>query len=393
MHLNQLLRWADQFEYFCYLCPNNYMYPNGAFPHLLGAGAKRILKGTGSDDLQRIDQFRKETNASSLLLGYLNYNLRTQLENVSNANPSRIDAFPLCFFEPEYLVYPDKRESWPENISSFSSSFSPEKKTGNIQQDLSREEYLERVKTLQNHIARGDIYETNFCLNFSGLGILDPVSSFLDLMKQSPMPFSAFMKTGDLYILCASPERYLQKKGNQLLSQPIKGTLAQGQNTEKLFSEKERSENIMIVDLVRNDLSKVCEAGSVHVSELCGIYEFPGLYQMISSVKGTLAQSSSATDAIKTSFPMGSMTGAPKVSAMELTDRYEASARELFSGALGYITAEGDFDFNVIIRSLFYDQKKQIFTYSAGSAITALCKAEEEYDECILKTKAIQRIL
>ena len=202
--------------------------------------------------------------------------------------------------------------------------------------------------------------------------------------------------------MCASPERYLKRTGNKILSQPIKGTWEKNVvdlsednlNKEKLFnSPKDRSENVMVVDLVRNDLSKICKEGSVKVDELYGIYTFPNLHHMISSITGELKNDMHWTDAIKATFPMGSMTGAPKKRVMELIERYEKTKRGIFSGALGYVTPEKDFDFNVIIRSIFYNQTKKYLSFLVGSGITFYSDPENEYEECLLKVSSIKKVL
>lgn len=272
-----------------------------------------------------------------------------------------------------------------------------------LQAAFSREEYLETIRTLQQHILRGDAYEINFCQEFfSQPAVIDPLATWASLSQASPNPFSAYYRLDDKYLLCASPERYLRREGNTLISQPIKGTAprvpddpgadaAAGAGLKA--SAKDRSENVMVVDLVRNDLSKICLPGSVHVSELFGIYGFPQVYQMTSTIEGELPPGIGFIEAIKATFPMGSMTGAPKKRVVQLIDRYERNARGLFSGALGYITPEGDFDFNVIIRSLFYNQTDQYLSYQVGSGITFYSDPEQEYEECLVKAEGIKKAL
>jgi para-aminobenzoate synthetase component 1 len=220
-------------------------------------------------------------------------------------------------------------------------------------------------------------------------------------MALSPSPFSAYYRLFDRYLLCASPERYLRKQGNALISQPIKGTSRRDRTnsendemskSELFYSEKERSENVMVVDLVRNDLSKVCEQGSVEVAELFGIYSYPTVHQMISTVKGKLLPEVNFADVLKATFPMGSMTGAPKKKVMELIEEYEQTKRGLYSGTLGYISPSDDFDFNVVIRSILYNERDETISYQVGSAITANSNATKEYEECLLKAQAIVKV-
>ena len=206
---------------------------------------------------------------------------------------------------------------------------------------------------------------------------------------------------GTHYLICASPERYLQKNSNKLLSQPIKGTIKRSPEPvedaqlkiDLKTSLKEQSENIMIVDLVRNDLSRIAKRGSVTVEELCTIYSYKQVHQMISSISCELKDNITFTEIIKSTFPMGSMTGAPKVSAMKLIEHYESSKRGLYSGTLGYINPEGDFDFNVVIRSILYNTKNKYASFMVGSAITDKSVAEAEYEECLLKAKAMFEVL
>ena len=197
--------------------------------------------------------------------------------------------------------------------------------------------------------------------------------------------------------MCASPEQYLQKTGNKIISKPIKGTIKRSSEFEedellkaKLFnSEKDKSENVMIVDLVRNDFSKCAEKGSVKVDELFGVYSFPQVHQMISTVSARLKAGVSGVSAIKSSFPMGSMTGAPKIKAMELIEKEEVFKRGLYSGSVGYFNPEGDFNFNVVIRSLFYSPELTQLSFAIGGAITDGSNALDEYEESLLKAKAI----
>jgi para-aminobenzoate synthetase component 1 len=258
------------------------------------------------------------------------------------------------------------------------------------------------VKAIQQHILEGDIYELNFCQAFRfEHQSWDPIVGFLDLMRVSLMPFSALYKANNLYLLASSPERFLKKSGSKLIAQPIKGTIRRGQTHSEdnslrlqlLNSEKERAENLMIVDLMRNDLSKVSEIGSVQVEELFGVYPFPKVHQMISTVSSTVKNEVSFKEIIHATFPMGSMTGAPKIKCMELIERYENFKRGWFSGTLGVIEPGGDFDFNVIIRSIVFDKQLGKGYFAVGSAITYDADPASEYDECMLKASAILEVL
>jgi para-aminobenzoate synthetase component 1 len=272
-----------------------------------------------------------------------------------------------------------------------------------IQSRFNENEYLDVVKALQKHILRGDCYEINFCQEFFAANAhIHPSEVYAGLTAISPNPFTAFYKIDDRYLLCASPERYLKKTGNIILSQPMKGTWERDNTNAALDSEKreqlynsskDRSENVMIVDLVRNDLSKICEESSVHVDELFGVYSFPQVHQMISTISGRLKENLHWTDAVRATFPMGSMTGAPKKRVMELIEQYERTRRGLFSGAVGYVTPQGDFDFNVVIRSILYNAANKYLSYQVGSGITFYSDPIKEYEECMLKAAAIKKVL
>ena len=215
------------------------------------------------------------------------------------------------------------------------------------------------------------------------------------------MPFSALYRINEKFLLSASPERYLKKVKNKVISQPIKGTIKRTSNEKenrKLKQQlqqnnKDRAENIMIVDLVRNDLSQTAIKNSVKVKELCKIYEFPTVFQMISTIESTVDTETPFTDIIKTTFPMGSMTGAPKIKAMEIIEKYESVKRGLYSGSVGYISPKGDFDFNVVIRSLQINYKNNYASFITGGAITILSNAEDEYEECFVKAQALLNAL
>lgn len=253
-----------------------------------------------------------------------------------------------------------------------------------------------------NHIQLGDIFEVNFCQEYYAENAkINPVEVYQKLIKLSPTPFSNFLKVNDKYCLGASPERFLAKSKNKVISQPIKGTIKRGKTKEEdehlihqlKNNPKEQSENIMIVDLVRNDLSRIAKKGTVKVEELCGIYSFPQVHQMISTISCLVDESLTNEEILSNCFPMGSMTGAPKVEAMKLIERYESTKRGLYSGAVGYFSPTGDFDFNVVIRSLLYNASNNYLSFMVGSAITSKSSPTNEYDETVLKAKAIFEIL
>lgn len=350
------------------------------------------------------------------LFGYLSYDLNQELFNIK-AKSDDIGFNKLHFFQPKWVFEVKNHElniyfskdidvkDLDKVINEIESiSLNEDKTLGqvNIKQRISKESYKKSFDVLKSHIARGDIYEVNYCKEFFAQNaIVNPLNLFNDLYELSEAPFSAFFKQYDKYIICSSPERYLRKIDDVVISQPIKGTRKRASSFEEdevlkkelLHCPKERSENVMIVDLVRNDLSKTAQKSSVKVEELFGIYSFKQVHQMISTITSKLKGEIDPIDVIKTTFPMGSMTGAPKLSAMRLIEKYEFRNRGVYSGSLGYIKPNGDFDFNVIIRSMVYNSTTKYLSYSVGSAITAQANAEEEYQECLLKSQAFFKVL
>ena len=403
--LESALHWAHQFSHVAYYNHHDIGYPNGPFQEVLAVGCKTELKADNTDSFAALREFHQ----GKWLFGYLGYDLKNELEELRSTNQDALGFEDMAFFEAEHLFFfeadsvriaspiTDLFESiCSREVSPSNSSF------GSPMASVSKQNYLETVKQLQWHIEEGDCYEINYCQEFHGrIDHADPIQTFLKLSEISPKPFACFQKWRNQYILCASPERYLQKSGNRLISQPIKGTRPRGLTAaedtqlchELRHDEKELAENMMIVDLVRNDLARVSEIGSVGVKELFGIYSFRQAHQMISTVGSILRPAFDFVDALECTFPMGSMTGAPKIRVMQLIEQYENTKRGPFSGAAGYINPDGDFDFNVLIRSLFLNTSTNTYSFQVGSAITYDAIPEKEYEECLLKAKAIFEVL
>lgn len=351
-------------------------------------------------------------NRKDWVFGYLSYDLKNEIENLSSANMDGILAENLHFFVPEYVFIINKNEvrieSYKEDINSLIKDIENSRPRRTNQGDfiiksrLSHSEYIDTIKKLLSHIKAGDVYEINYCQEFYSENIeINPLETYLKLNSLSPAPFSCFLKTNSIYLLSSSPERFMKKNGNQLISQPIKGTIRRGISEEEdlflkdklLSDEKEKSENIMIVDLVRNDLSKTAVKNSVKVPELFGIYTFQHVHQMISTITSEVDPVFTIPEVLKSAFPMGSMTGAPKIRAMELIEYYEKTKRGIYSGSVGYINPEGNFDFNVVIRSIIYNSSLRYLSFSTGGAITSGSVPEKEYEECLLKADAMKKIL
>jgi para-aminobenzoate synthetase component 1 len=403
------LHWASTFDVFCCLDSNSFNDPYSKFDTLIAVGVKDELTADAGTAFDQLETFREKY--PGWMTGFLGYDLKNETENLKSLNADHLHFPDLYFFVPLYLVIirGDEIEIIADDPQQIFDSIETQTIRGdgdpcgvNVQSRISKTLYLTAVENIKQHIVRGDIYVTNFCQEFyAEEADIDPLAVFLKLNKVSPNPFSVFFKWDDHYILCASPERFLAKRGCKLISQPIKGTAKRGKNEaedEAIKQElrnqtKEQQENVMIVDLVRNDLTRSAKPGTVKTEELFGIYSFNQVHQMISTVVCEVQPRISDVRAIKNAFPMGSMTGAPKISAMQLMEEYESSKRGVYSGAIGYFGPDGDFDFNVVIRTLLYNQKNKYLSFHAGSAITFHADAEKEYDECLLKVKAILEVL
>lgn len=406
-----MLNWLRRFNICCFMDNHQYSLPPHLHDCIAAAGEISVMPDSYGRNLGAIEQFYN--GHQDWIFGHLGYDLKNEIEGLQSIHPDHI-GFPDAFlFVPQYVILAGESsisigsvENDHERIYNEISSTDPALNPGNrveVTQRISREEYIQTICKLQEHIHRGDCYEINFCQEFyAEQAMIDPVSTYSALSELSPNPFSVFYRSGDRYLLCASPERFMSRSGNRLLSQPIKGTIARDVadpvhdlvlKEELRSSLKDKTENVMIVDLVRNDLSRVCREGTVVVDEMFGIYAFPQVYQMVSTVSGELRDDVGFTDILKACFPMGSMTGAPKRKVLELIERYEKTKRGIFSGSVGYITPGRDFDFNVVIRSIMYNEEDHYLSFLAGSGITASSDPELEYEECMLKASAIKKVL
>ncbi len=409
----QLLLWANQFSEVVLLDSNAHQQKYSSYDVVLAVDAFTSIQTDYENAFQDLYQYQNQTK--DWLFGYLSYDLKNDTEALFSNNFDGLGFPDLFFFQPKKLfliqgnqveihylrMCDDEMDADFEEITSIAPIIHyPLPIT--INQRISKENYLLKASKMLEHIQRGDIYEANFCMEFySENAQMEPLEMYHKLNAISEPPFAVYFKNNFQYLLSASPERYLRKEGNKVISQPIKGTAKRSEDLildEQLKSdlaqnEKERSENIMIVDLVRNDLSHTATKGSVQVEELCQIYSFKQVHQMISTVVSEVVITASPVEIIRTTFPMGSMTGAPKISAMQIIEALEETKRGLYSGAVGYFAPTGDFDFNVVIRSILYNAKNEYLSFSVGSAITAQAIPENEYEECLLKAKAMFEVL
>ncbi len=409
------LVWGQQFKEVIWLDSNGHDQNHSSYQAILAVDALSTLQMRTEGAFDRLEAFQNKTK--DWLFGYFAYDLKNDVERLQSGNFDGLDFPDLCFFQPKKVFLfsdsgvelhylselSDEMDSdWEAIIHQSLPQVVSDGENVKIRLRTSKDSYFTKVQQMLNHIERGDIYEANFCQEFFSEGTsIDPLRSFLHLNAISTPPFATFLKLGGRYALSASPERYLKREGTTVISQPIKGTAKRLKDPEadKRMAKslehdpKERSENIMITDLVRNDLSRFAVKGSVEVEELCKIYTFEQVHQMISTIRCEVLPSISSVELIRNTFPMGSMTGAPKISAMNIIERLEDAKRGLYSGAIGYFMPNGDFDFNVVIRSILYNADTEYISFSVGGAITAKSIPENEYEECLLKAKAMRQVL
>ena len=410
----QLLQWAQQFREVVFLDSNSYDQKYTSYDAVLAVDALTSIKTdyhNAFEDLKVYQQITKDW-----LFGYLSYDLKNDTEDLKSTNFDGLGFPDMFFFQPKKLfllkgdqlevqylnMCNDEMEEDLEEIRNFIQPLTDNLQQLTIRQRISKESYLDKAGKMLEHIHRGDIYEANFCMEFYAEdAVINPFEMYGKLNAISEPPFAVYFKNYKQYLISASPERYIRKEDDKIISQPIKGTARRSDDpTEDMAiqkelykNEKERSENIMIVDLVRNDLSRTAAKGSVEVEELCGAYAFKQVHHLVSTVVSKILEGTSPVDVLRTTFPMGSMTGAPKISAMQIIEKLEETKRGLYSGAVGYFTPEGDFDFNVVIRSILYNETNKYVSFSVGSAITSKAIPEMEYEECLLKARAMHTVL
>ncbi len=413
-----MLNWCSRKPVFALLDSNGYnnlSASSGSYSEFDFLAAVNILDTiycNYGNALKQLDE--KVTCQNDWYFGLLGYDLKNEIEDLVSENTDQLGFNDLCFFRPELvLLLKNNRLEIHYHEHSFNETeirktfkdiintipFSNRHKWNiNIKQRIKKDEYLSKLDHIQKHIIRGDIFEMNFCQEFySDNTLIDPLALYARLKSISPAPFSCLYRFNNRFLISSSPERYLKKKGSRIISQPMKGTIKRSNDKQtdrklrvKLENDtKEIAENVMIVDLVRNDLSKTAIRNSVRVEELCKIYSYPTVHQMVSTISSELSPGQSITDILRSTFPMGSMTGAPKIRAMQIIEQYEETKRGIYSGAAGYITPEKDFDFNVIIRSILYNQTNHYLSFITGGAVTANSVPENEYEECLLKAKAL----
>lgn len=397
---------GSYYDVFCFLNSNNSKKSN-----YYGIGIKEKFKFK-KDFFVELKLFHQKHH--DYIFGYFPYDLKNLIEpTLSSQNKDFIQMEDYLFFIPKIIIHVlgEKTELLYHNeddLKDFLNTIEKPLKQNHKDQPIvlkptiSKKEYLKKVNQIKGHIRLGDIYEMNFCYEFnSNYDSINSYKKYKKLNEVTNAPYSVFLKNNKQYILSASPERFLKKEGEKIISQPIKGTARRGltKKEDQLIKKKleqdpkEKAENIMIVDLVRNDLSRTAARNSVKVEELCKVYTFDTVHQMISTISSKIRPDSDSFEVIKYAFPMGSMTGAPKIEAMKIIEEQESSKRGIYSGAIGYFTPEGDFDFNVVIRSLLINDELKKCSLMVGGAITLNSTPEKEYEETLTKAEAILKSL
>ena len=413
----QILHWINQFEVCTFLDNHAYDSPYASLDCIAAASPSSFV-ALANVDPTTVDQFIV-ANKGEWIFTHFNYEYHSITKTTNKVN---LTGFPLAYLYTPSIVIELTRNKVTiqcdaknpqlifEEIQAQGTTFNFSTPTqlhaaqsAAITPQISKSEYIHNIEKILALIRRGDFYEINYCQAFEINHLpAHPVDVYTHLTAVSPTPFACFYKNDHHYLLCASPERFLQKKGDQLISQPIKGTIKRNLENDAddrvqletlQNSSKDKSENVMVVDLVRNDLSRICKQGSVEVAELFGMYSFPQVHQMISTITGKLNDNTSFSEILEATFPMGSMTGAPKKSVMETIDALEPTKRGLYAGTVGYFNPAGDFDFNVVIRSIFYNSSSGKGSYQVGGGITIYSDPENEYEECLLKAAAIKKVL
>ena len=407
--INNLTLWLNKHDVFMFLNSNQNSKKKyyGEYDILAGVDVVSCIKSNENSFSKLRDYYNKKKD---WIMGSLAYDLKNEIENLKSENKEFICFDNMYFFQPKIIliIKNDKIEFHHfENVNAndlFKEISSIKFKENIISNNVdlnsreTKKEYLQKIKDIKKHIQLGDIYELNYCQEFYSEGNeIDPVQTYSLLNSKSLTPFSCFLKYNEKYLISSTPERYIKGFDNIVISQPIKGTSKRyidekkdKKSKEKLLnSKKEMSENIMTVDLVRNDLARIAKRGSVEVEELCGLYTFRQVHQLVSTIKCKLDKDKDWVDVLEKTFPMGSMTGTPKIKSMELIEKFENFKRGIFSGTVGYIDPKQRFDFNVIIRSIIYDSLNKKISVPVGGAITAKSNPKQEYDECMIKSEAM----
>lgn len=403
--VEKVIIWAKDYKVFSLFLSNGFKDKYSKYETLCCVGSIDSIS-TSNGDFSGLKEFKRR-HKDRFVVGSIDYEYSYEVETQIPLQKTKNGIAELFFFVPEIVIkiIGDKLSieaddpqsifrqiesiTVPDHFATIQKSFKPR---------TSKEEYKKSFDSLHKHIQQGNIYEINLCQKFYIDQVeFDPFSTYIQFSRNSPSPFSVFFRKNELFVLSASPERYLAKRGRQIISQPIKGTIGRGNTEEEdklnmsnlLSSEKDIAENVMIADLVRNDLTKHAKKGTVSKKSNLTLNSYSHVHQLISTIVCEIDSSTDVVDVLNDTFPMGSMTGAPKINAMKLIDAHEKDRRGIYSGTIGYFDPDHDFDFNVVIRSLVYDQNNSTLCFHTGGAITFYSDMEHEYQECLLKAKNI----
>ncbi len=348
---------------------------------------------------EALNKFQK--TVQDWMFGFLSYDMKNHIENLNSENRVLLKTPELYFFVPGFLAEISLQsglkvlrgsipQNVPDSIAEGDVSIRSKKRTP-------KEWYVQKISAVQKQIKEGAYYEVNLShpleFEFDGKGW----DLYQRMKLTGEVPFASYMKLGDTEVCSSSPERFLCKKGDRVFSQPIKGTISRSHENDELTikklseSKKDQAENLMIVDLVRNDLSRVSKKGSVKVKDLFEIQSFKTVHQMVSTVEAIAKGNVSAVDIVQACFPMGSMTGAPKIAAMQAIEEFEDYKRGIYSGSIGYFTPEADFDFSVVIRTAIIQNNTLV--YAVGGAITSDSVPEHEWEETLVKARPITDLM
>lgn len=353
-------------------------------------------------------------------IGYFGYDLARRLEKlpVLAEDAEHIPEMAVGIYEWALLVDHRKRCSyllglrdservqaqWQDLLALFSAPPKlehtlPFKVLGDVQVNMTAAQYAEAFAKIKRYLQRGDCYQINLAQRFAAPCSGDPWTAYTALRKINAAPFGCYLNFMDVQVLSSSPERFLQVTGSLVVTKPIKGTRPRKADPEEdrqqiaalAASEKDRAENVMIVDLLRNDISKNCRKGSVRVPKLFDVESYATVHHLVSTVSGELDAGQHALDLLRSCFPGGSITGAPKIRAMEIIEELEPQRRGVYCGAIGYIGFDGNMDTNIAIRTLVYSEHNMRFW--AGGGIVNDSVLEEEYQECFDKAAALLQLL
>ncbi|CAN5221574.1 anthranilate synthase component I family protein [soil metagenome] len=348
------------------------------------------------------DIFKRFRQESEWLFGFIGYDMKNNIHSITSTNKSMYNAPDLYMMEPSVLfkIENDSIEQiLGETIDiGLDSEINVDCIVRDVVPRISKDDYITTVRKIKDYIKEGDFYELNYSYPFTAGFSGDSFALYKKMRAVNPVPFGSFIELDDVSICCFSPERFLKNSGGHLLSEPIKGT--SGRSTDPVTDErlrnelknaKNEAENLMIVDLVRHDLSRVSKPGSIRVSKLYDIQTFDTVHQLISRIEGEMMVNTDPVEVIKACFPMGSMTGAPKLEVMKHIEDLECYKRGIYSGSIGYFTPDGDFDFNVVIRTAIIQGNS--LTYPAGGAITGDSDPYEEWNETLIKARNLTSLI